>query len=108
MYNRHSLKRIRGRLGLPKKSADKEIEKVLKFGMFPSAFTGKLRSYLEKHENKSLISGRYILVFGNKVFIFHNDELITTWQLPRRFIVKRSREYETSVEEVSEISREEE
>lgn len=80
---KHGEKRIRERVGVNKKTAEKLAEKAFAEGIRHQDTTGRLRKYLDK----LLINGNanQINIYNRKVWLFKGDVLITTWGLPTHF-----------------------
>lgn len=80
----HGRKRVKNRLGLSKKIAEKNAEKALQFGITHSETGGKLHRHLD---------GIYLLnykpnnmrVYNHSIYLFRGNTLITVLPLPNRF-----------------------
>lgn len=82
---RHGEKRIRKRLGLKKKSADRIAEKALERGVTHAEAKGSLGSYMD-----SLFlshgTANNMRIYNRAVYVFRNNVLITVLALPKRYI----------------------
>lgn len=80
---RHAVKRIRQRLGLPKKAVEKLANEAWANGHNQGEYSGAMRRYLdwvilhreEAHKATLRVHDRYL-------FVFRDDTLITAWLLP--------------------------
>ena len=79
----HAKERMKERAGLDKNGSLNLATKALTEGLSHSDTQGQLRKYLDglflKHRN-----GNNIRIFAEKVFIFHNQTLITVFKLDKR------------------------
>ena len=78
----HAKTRMKQRCGLSKKSSKRMAEKALECGIKHSETTGRLHKYMSglyvAHKRK----GADIRIYGDKVYIFCEDVLITVLQVP--------------------------
>lgn len=80
----HGRQRVKDRLGLSKKIAEKNAEKALQFGVTHAETGGKLHRHLD---------GIFLLnyapnnmrVYNHSIYLFHGRTLITILPLPNRF-----------------------
>ena len=77
----HSKKRIKERVGIPKKSAERQAKLALERGFSHNETKGRLNKYLSKIY-LSHNTGNNLKVYNNHVFLFHNDVLVTVLNLP--------------------------
>lgn len=81
---RHGEKRIRKRIGLPKKTVQRLADAALVEGSRHSDFAGSFRKYLDavylEHRNANNMR-----VYRGNLFLFNGSTLITCWVLPNRF-----------------------
>lgn len=84
IVTRHAEQRIRERVGLPKRIADKAAAKALSDGVRRTETTGRLRRYLDAlyHARNE---ANNICVWADKVYLFHNVILITVLNLPNDY-----------------------
>jgi hypothetical protein len=86
----HAEKRMAQRIGLRRKSMARNVDKVLKHGMGIEDTRGTLRRYLITLSLRTLEYGKdpKILIYAGYIYIFSSldDTLITTWELPKRFV----------------------
>ena len=77
----HASKRIKERCGLPKKAVDRNAMIALEKGLTHKDCTGSLKKYVD-YLILSHKKGANIHLYGNHVYIFKSDILITVLQLP--------------------------
>lgn len=91
----HGQQRIKDRVGVSKKIADKIAQKALEKGIKHNEVAGSLKRYLDGlyllHKNANNIR-----IYNRKVYLFHNETLITVLNLPSDFFktidkIKRKR-----------------
>ena len=84
MITKHSKKRAKERLGINNKSLERMAPIVLEKGIGHSEVPNKLKKYFDKlylsHGN-----GNNIKIYGNHIYIFANEVLITVLHLPKHF-----------------------
>lgn len=82
---KHSKDRMKERCGLNKSAQQKAAETALAKGITHSDTSGSLRRYLDglylqkKNANN-------LRIWGDKVFVFHNERLITVLQVPNKYM----------------------
>lgn len=80
----HAKKRIKNRLGLNKNVIEKISNEAFKNGLKHSEVKGSFKRYLDKiylsHEN-----GNNMRIYNQKIFLFHNNILITILDFPSRY-----------------------
>ena len=82
---KHGEKRVRKRIGVNKKAVSTMAEAALKEGITNSEAIGSLDRYfyyLYKHNEQA----NNIRVYANYVWIFHNNTLITVFNLPKKYV----------------------
>ena len=81
----HARKRMRERNGLNKKSIDRIADKAYKYGLKHGETTGRLNKWITKlyFVNRDANS---IRIYGDKVYIFSNDFLITVFKVPNNLL----------------------
>jgi len=91
-FTKHGGLRVRQRLGLPAKATQRMVDNALTRGKDRTFFSGSLRRYLDAlwHNSRSLGAANRIIVYGNNIFLFAEDTLITTWALPPRFMGRKA------------------
>lgn len=82
---RHGRKRCRERVGISKRAVDKNAERALEYGIGHRESRGRLRHYIEYLYNAEGGNGNNIRVYADKVYVFHNDILITVLNLPTEY-----------------------
>lgn len=80
---KHATRRIRQRLGINKKSVDKNAERALQFGITHSEAKGKLCKHMDGIylQNRRPTNMR---VYNHSVYLFRDKTLITVIPLPHR------------------------
>ena len=81
----HGEERIRKRTGVPRKAVDRMAKRALIEGVGRCKFSGSLRRYLDGMYHAYDESANNIKVWGEKVWIFNGDVLITVMDLPQRY-----------------------
>lgn len=85
MHLTNHARRRRGRTGLKKKTLDEQAGKAYTLGLRRYDVNGKLRRYMD-----SLRYGRNetkVRIYGNMVWIFKGNVLITVYPLPHEYQV---------------------
>ena len=78
----HAADRFHERMGLPKRVVTRNAARALELGITHADTSGQLRKYLDKLY-LAQESANNIRVYGNTVYIFYFDTLITLFALPR-------------------------
>jgi len=85
VITKHAESRIRERLGLKKKAVPRMVATALSKGKSHADHTGGAKRYLNglflAHK-----TANNLRVYGNFVYVFIGDKLITVIDFPRRFI----------------------
>ena len=79
----HAAKRAKERLGVPKRAALKNADRALEHGLRLDNATGDLKRYmsgLNRHRG-----GGDARIYGEHVYIFVGQQLITVYRLPREY-----------------------
>lgn len=76
---RHGERRVRGRMGLPKRATAEMADRALAQGLHRESTTGRLRRYLDALHSRE---GADPVVYAGVVFIFDTGALVTCWPLP--------------------------
>lgn len=82
---RHGRKRCRERMGISKRAVDRSAEMALQYGIGHREARGRLRHYIERLYNLKAGAGNNIRVYADKVYVFHDDILITVLNLPTEY-----------------------
>lgn len=81
VVSKHGERRMRNRMGVPKKSTKRMAKKALEFGLTHSESSGRLHRYLDKlvlsHD-----AGATIRIYHQYVYLFGGERLITAFILP--------------------------
>ncbi|MBN7755442.1 hypothetical protein JYP46_01280 [Nitratireductor aquimarinus] len=76
----HGMKRVRQRLGIPKKAAEREVGRALEVGASRTSFSGRMRRTLDAMFHKFGHYGDY-RVYRGHVFVFKGDQFVTVFPL---------------------------
>lgn len=79
---KHATKRLRQRLGINKKSADKNAERALKYGITHSEAKGRLCKYMDGIFLTNCRPNN-MRVYNHSIYLFRGNTLITVIALPR-------------------------
>lgn len=82
---KHGVRRTRERLGIPKRAVSRMAERALVHGAQRTDFSGALRRYLDAHFHNHSRLGNNMRVYGEHLFIFAGETLITAWTLPNEY-----------------------
>lgn len=81
---RHGERRVRGRLGLPKRAVEAAAERAWAEGNPRRRFTGSIRRYLDRVAARE--PNRALRVHGTALYIFDPaGNLVTAWPLPAKY-----------------------
>lgn len=80
----HGKARVRKRCGLPSKSVSRMVQEALDKGLKHSETTGRLNRYITALYFKNQKANN-IRIYGDKVYIFSNETLITVLNLPNQY-----------------------
>ena len=80
--SRHGERRARQRVGLPKKSVERNAQRALTEGIGYREASGALRKYLGWLYERYNGNGNNIRIYGDKVWVFHDEILITVLNVP--------------------------
>lgn len=81
---KHAAKRMKERLGISKRTIEKNAEKALRLGIKHADTSGSLHRYITSLYWKEQTANNARIYCGN-VYIFHNETLITVFPLPQRY-----------------------
>lgn len=81
---KHAVRRTKERLGLPKRTSEKNAEKALKEGIRHKDTSGSLHRYIEALYWRNQTANN-IRIYCNNVYIFHDQTLITIFPLPQKY-----------------------
>jgi hypothetical protein len=102
----HAQDRVKDRLGLSKKLADKKAQQALDFGVSHGETKGNLHryyTYLYFHNQ----TANNIRVYNRKVYIFSNELLITVLNLPNHLSAAADKLQKRKKERLEEASQKE-
>ena len=81
----HAKKRAKQRLGINKRSSQKQADKALEFGLLNNEFSGSFRRYLDGLYFKYETAGA-VRVYGEHVYLFNTEDvLITIMHVPTKY-----------------------
>lgn len=80
----HAARRTKERLGIPKRTAERNAEKALQEGIRHSETSGGLHRYISALYWKQQTANNVRIYCGN-VYIFHDETLITIFPLPQKY-----------------------
>lgn len=80
----HAAQRTKERVGLPKRSAEKNAQKALANGIRHCETRGSLHRYITSLYWKQQTANN-IRIYCNNVYIFNNEVLITVFPLPQKY-----------------------
>ena len=82
MISDHAKDRLKERCGLPKKAIERNVKTAFEQGIKHSECTGRLRKYLDYLFLSHKLATN-IRLYGDTVYIFQDENLITVFQLPK-------------------------
>ncbi len=90
VVTKHAQRRMRQRCGIGKNSVKRMAKKVYDFGMTHSETSGNLKKWVDSLYFYNQTANQ-IRLYGDKAYIFHNQNLITVVQIPHNLVqfVKR-------------------
>lgn len=91
IVTKHAEKRLKKRSGLTKKSIQRMAERAFTEGVKHKDTKGALNKWITSLYFKKEV-GNNIRLYGDKVFIFSDNKLITVFQIPNN-LVKILKEY---------------
>ena len=80
----HAQKRIRERVGLPKRAVEKNAERALKKGIKHSQLSGRVKKFVDALYFKYQTANN-IRIYENSVYLFAGGILITVIDLPQKY-----------------------
>lgn len=87
----HAERRTRQRLGVPKKAVRRVADKALTDGLCRAETEGGLKRYLDRLYIRGNGAASNIIIYGDKVYLFDGDILITILNLPARHMKQAAR-----------------
>lgn len=85
--SRHARDRIKERVGIPKKSSDRLVERVLERGVERHQTKGRLHKWLtSKYHDSPRKDLTRIYVYGDKAYIIAGTTLVTVIQIPQDIV----------------------
>ena len=85
IVTKHAKQRIKQRCGVSEKSSLRIAKIAYENGLRHSDLTGNLKKYVDGlyFKNKNANQMR---LYGDKVYVFHNEKLITVLQIPHNLV----------------------
>lgn len=83
IISEHAYKRIRQRNGWNRKTTDRMIKRIYLNGLRIDEIKGYAKKWFSHKQSNRSLEGEYIL-YGDHVYIFNGNVLITSYQLPCR------------------------
>ena len=80
--SRHGERRVRQRVGLPKRAVERNAQRALTEGIGYKEAVGALRRYIGWLYERYDGNGNNIRINGDKVWVFHDGILITVLNVP--------------------------
>ena len=86
VITKHVIKRIRARMGIPKRAVMRAVEKAYKEGQRSGEFRGQFRAYLDEMKANDGPANE-VIVFNGFVFLIceeqeKEDRILTGWVVP--------------------------
>lgn len=83
--SKHGERRTRQRVGLPKKSVERNAQRALTDGIGHKEASGALKRYIAWLYERYAHNGNNIRIYGDKVWVFHDGILITVLNVPGKY-----------------------
>lgn len=80
----HGGKRVRERVGIPKRAVARLAARAMADGAMHSQFTGSMKRYLDGIYMERGSANNMRILHGH-LFLFADERLVTCWALPERF-----------------------
>ncbi len=84
VISKHAFKRVRKRLGLPKKSAETLVRDAQAKGIRQVQVSGSLRRYLDHFQHNNGVADRAV-IYREYVFALRGQTLVTVYPLPTKY-----------------------
>ena len=85
IVTKHAKQRMKQRCGLKEKSSDRIAKIAYEKGLRHSDLTGNLKKWVDKQYFYNRRANQ-IRLYGDKAYIFHNQNLITVIQIPHNLV----------------------
>lgn len=80
----HGEERIRKRIGINKKSAERQARLALERGLYEDQLSGYLRQWVQDHSDSVQYSPKTCVLYNNALFIYGTDNvLVTSLKIPQ-------------------------
>lgn len=99
----HGGQRVKDRLGISKKIADKISQKALDYGIGHSEAKGSLRRFMDALYFREK-SANNIKIYNRKVYIFRDVVLITVLNLPNKYSTIADKLQKSKIKDTQEIN----
>ena len=80
----HARERLKERNGIPKSAIGRIIERAYTSGLKREDTKGQLRAYLDEQYRKNGGFGDELRVYGDYLYVFHENKLITVFTIPQK------------------------
>jgi len=80
--SKHAEKRIRKRIGLPRKAVEKFVAEAVENGTPLKEFKGRVKKFYD-YTSINYQSGNQSFFYREYLFIAHNGDLVTVYPIPR-------------------------
>lgn len=99
--SRHGEKRIRQRVGIPRRSVERLARVILERGTRREAHKGRLRRYLDRKYEGTVASKKGsvidVILYGGTIYVIADETILTAYKLPSKLVRrKRYREREAA------------
>lgn len=88
-FTTHSVCRMGERVSKNHKTMEKNADSALNKGKDPKDFPKEIRKYLENVASQNI--GNFVKVFGNNIYIFNQNVLITVFPMKQSLLRKAYR-----------------
>ncbi len=82
---RHGEKRLKERMGIPKKSCERQYQMAMERGLPHGKMTGSLYKWVTAQAFKQPVKGHYY-IYSNNLFIVKQEALVTVIPLPANLL----------------------
>lgn len=84
----HGEERLRKRIGIPARATERSARNAKVRGKKRTEFSGPVRRYLDKLHYRGKLENKAtdIVVYGQVIYLFAGEYLLTCWRLPNKFL----------------------
>ncbi len=79
----HAKKRLKERNGWCRQTSERMLIRIYKEGIREKDFTGKQKLWVKTHKKDYFKNADYV-IYGDKVYVFHGNLLITVHKAPKK------------------------